>query len=220
MLFKTSPEKFWNLIASKYAASPVPDRPAYEKKIQKIKTFLNPEDFVLDIGCATGTQCGDVADSVKQVTGIDISNKLLAIAEQRMAARNLKNINFATTTVFDKVFKPNSFDVVMAFHVLHFFDDTDTVFKRIHELLKPGGLFISETVCLGEKNKVLSKLLRFAGFVGVLPKMKLLTTQKLEQALAINGFKLVDKIKFSDSQDAEFTLFACKNHDSTTQVKK
>ena len=75
MLFKTSPEKFWNLIASKYAASPIQDRQAYETKIQKIKTYLAPDNVVLDIGCGTGTQCGDIAERVKQVTGIDISIK-------------------------------------------------------------------------------------------------------------------------------------------------
>ena len=210
MLFKTSPEKFWNLIASKYAASPIPDRPAYETKIQKIKTYLIPENVVLDIGCGTGTQCGDIATNVRQVTGIDISRKLLAIAEQRMAEHKLDNVEFLQTSVFDERFAPGSFNVVMAFHVLHFFDDTDAVFKRIHDLLKPDGLFISETVCLGEKNKVMAKSLRFAGLLGFLPKMNLLTTQQLEQALETNGFRLVDKTKFSDSPDAEFTLIAKK----------
>ncbi len=85
MLFKNAPEKFWDLISSKYAASPISDRPAYETKIAKLKTCLTPEMSVLDIGCATGTQCGDIAVSVDQVTGIDISGELLAIATQRMA---------------------------------------------------------------------------------------------------------------------------------------
>jgi len=40
---------------------------------------------VLDIGCGTGTKCDDIADKVKHVTGIDISRKLLTIAEQRKA---------------------------------------------------------------------------------------------------------------------------------------
>ena len=98
MLFKESPEKFWNLIASKYAASPIQDRPAYETKIQKIKTYLTPDKVALDIGCGTGTQCGDIADNVKQVTGIDISRKLLAIAEQRKAERQLDNVEFLQTS--------------------------------------------------------------------------------------------------------------------------
>jgi len=209
MLFKKSPEKFWNLISSKYAASPVPDRPAYEEKIQKVKTYLTTEKVVLDIGCGTGTQCGDIADNVKQVTGIDISRKLLAIAEQRKAVRKLDNVEFVQSSLFDERFKQGSFDVVMAFYVLHFFDDIDTVFKRIYDLLKPDGLFISETACLGEKNKLTGMLLRFMGHLGLLPKINLLTTQQLEQAMENSGFSIVDKTQFGDS-NKEFTLFTKK----------
>ena len=210
MLFKTSPEKFWNLIASKYAASPIADRSAYETKIQNIKTYLTPETVVLDIGCGTGTQCGDIADTVKQVTGIDISGKLLAIAEQRMAERKLANVTFLQTSVFDERFSPGSFDLVMAFHVLHFFEDIDAGLQRIHDLLTPDGLFISETACLGEKSQLTGKLLRFMGHLGLLPTMNLLTTRQLVLALEKTGFRLVEKTRFSDSPDAEFTLFAKK----------
>jgi len=210
MLFKKSPEKFWDLIASKYAASPISDRSAYETKIQKIKTFLTTEKVVLDIGCGTGTQCGDIANNVTQVTGIDISSKLLTIAQQRKAERKLTNVEFLQTSLFDARFQPESFDVVMAFYVLHFFEDTDAVFKRIYDLLKTDGLFISETACLGEQNKIIGKLLRFAGHLGLIPKINLLTTRQLEQALENAGFSLVDKTRFSNSSDSEFTLIAKK----------
>ena len=209
MLFKKSPEKFWDLISSKYASSPIPDRPAYETKIQKIKTFLTTEKVVLDIGCGTGSQCGDIAGNVKQVTGIDISRKLLAIAEQRKADRKLDNVEFLQTSLFDERFQPGSFDVVTAFYVLHFFEDIDAVFKRIHDLLKPDGLFISETACLGEK-KLTGRLLRFVGHLGLLPLINLLTTRQLEQALEESGFRIVDKTKFSNHPDAGFTLIAKK----------
>ena len=209
MLFKKSPEKFWDLISAKYAASPISDKAAYETKIEKIKSYLTPEDVVLDIGCGTGTQCGDVADNVKQVTGIDISRKLLAIAEQRRAERKLDNVDFLQTSLFDERFQPGSFDLVMAFYVLHFFEDIDAVFQRIHDLLKPDGLFISETACLGAKSKMAGKLLRFAGHLGFLPKINLLTTRQLEQAMEQAGFSLVDKVQFSES-NAEYTLFARK----------
>jgi len=209
MIFKKSPEKFWNLIAARYAASPIADVTAYETKIEKINSSLSPEDVVLDIGCGTGTQCGDLAGNVKQVTGIDISGKLLAIAEQRKAQRQLDNIEFIKTSLYDERLKAESFDVVMAFYVLHFFEDLDAVVKRVHALLKPGGLFISETACLGEKNPMAGKLVRFAGQLGFLPRINLLTTRQLEQALEQAGFILVDKVQFSES-NAEYTLFARK----------
>ncbi len=209
MLFRKSPEKFWNLIASKYAASPISDIAAYEKKIEKIKTYLSPENHVLDIGCGTGTQCGDLANNVKQVTGIDISSKLLAIAVQRKAEREIENVEFIQTTVFDERFEPGSFDVVMAFYVLHFFEDIDEVVRRIYGLLKPDGLFVLETACLGEKGKILGNFVRLAGKLGFLPLINLLTTRRIEQALEQAGLSIVDKTKFSESND-EYTLIAKK----------
>ena len=209
MLFRESPEKFWNLIASKYAASPISDIAAYEKKIEKLKSCVSPENHVLDIGCGTGTQCGDLANNVKQVTGIDISSKLLALAEQRIVERKFENVKFIQTTVFDKCFEPDSFDVVMAFYVLHFIEDIDEVIRRIYVLLKPDGLFILETACLGEKNKIMGKFLRLAGKPGLLPLINLLTTQQIEQTLEQAGFSIVDKVKFSESID-EYTLIAKK----------
>ena len=200
MLFKNSPEKFWDLISSKYAASPISDKSAYETKITKLKTYLTPAMSVLDVGCATGTQCGDIANNVKQVTGIDISGKLLAIAEQRMTERNLDNVEFLQTSVFDKTFQPGSFDMVMAFFVVHFFEDIDVVFERVHELLKPGGIFISETACLGNKSKLSGSLLRFAGHLGFLPKINLLTTQQLKQSLKRAGFSITVELHLKLTQ--------------------
>jgi len=210
MLFKNSPEKFWNLIASKYSTSPIADRTAYETKIQKIKTYLSPESLVLDIGCGTGTQCNDLAGDVKHVTGIDISRKLLKIAEQRKTERKLKNVTFVRTPFFNEHLPAESFDLVMAFYVLHFFEDINAVFLHIHDLLKPGGLFVFETACLGEKNRMTGSFLRFIGNLGFIPRINLLTINQLEQALGQTGFNLVEKIMFSRS-GAEYTFFAKKS---------
>jgi len=175
MLFKKSPEKFWDLISSMYAASPVSDSVSYQSKIQTIKSYLSPGDVVLDIGCGTGTQCDDLAESVKQVIGVDISSKLLAIAEQRKAERNIENVEFIQTSLFDDQFNPESFNLVMTFYILHFFEDIDEFFTRVYELLKPDGLYIYELPCLGEKNLFMARLLRFAGYLGFVPLINMLT---------------------------------------------
>jgi len=210
MFFKKSPQKFWDLISSMYAATPIADESAYEIKIEKIKTYLSPESLVLDIGCATGTQCLDLAANVKYVSGIDISAKLLAIAEQRKKERKLDNVEFICTSFYDQRFPVESFDLVMAFYVFHFIEDINAAFKRIYELLKPGGLFVVETSCLGEKkNKTPGKLLQFAGGLGFFPRINLLTTEQQEQALVQAGFEIIDKIMFSQTK-GEYTLFAKK----------
>ena len=164
---------------------------------------------MLDIGCGTGTQCGDLAGHVKQVTGIDISPRLLTIAEQRKTERKLDNVEFINASLSDERLQADSFDIVVAFYVLHFFEDLDEAIRCIHALLKPGGLFISETACLGEKGKITGKLVRFGGQLGLIPIINVLTTGRLEQAMERAGFNLVDKVQFSES-NAEFTLFSRK----------
>lgn len=210
MLFRNAPEKFWNLIAVKYAASPISDISAYEKKIDALKKYLSPESRVLDLGCGTGTQCNDLAGNVAHVTGIDISSKLLAIAEQRKARRNIGNVEFIRTTIFDERLTPYGFDMVTAFYVLHFYENVDEVVGRVHDLLKPSGLFVLETPCLGEKDRIMGKLLRVAGKLGLLPLINPLKMQQLEQALEFAGFDIVDKTRFSRSKD-EYTLIARKH---------
>jgi len=214
MLFRFSPATFWNLIAKKYASSPIQDKAAYEEKLKKIKTYLSADNVVLDIGCGTGTQCADIASNVSQVTGIDISRKLLAIARQRISERSLNNVEFIQTALLDKrhnkFLKPGSFDVVMGFYVLHFFKDINVAIKRINELLKPGGVFVSQTACIKDKGKMLGFVLRFLGFFGLLPRINILTTRQVEQALEKNGFELLDKTKYSNAEDAEFTFIARK----------
>ncbi len=209
MLFRSSPEKFWNLISKRYAASPISDIDAYHKKIEKLKSYLSPEDEMLDIGCGTGTQCDDLAYSVNHVTGIDISRKLLAIAETRRVKRDVGNVEFVQTTVFDDRFKSDSFNVVTAFYVLHFYEDIDVVVRRVYDILKPNGLFVLETACLGDKNIIIGMLVRLLGKLGLLPLIKILTTQQIEQALKQAGFSVVEKTKFSKSND-EYTLIVKK----------
>ena len=209
MLFRSSPEKFWNLIAKKYAASSIADIEAYQRKIEKLKSYMSSEDYVLDIGCGTGTQCDDLANNVKHVTGIDISSKLLAIAESRKVEREIENVEFVRTTVFDDRFESDSFNIVMAFYVLHFYEDIDGVAKRIYDILKHNGLFVLETACLGDKNLIIGKLVRLAGKLGLLPLINPLTTQQIEKSVEQAGFSVVERIKFSESND-EYTLIAKK----------
>ena len=44
-----------------------------------------------------------------------------------------------------------TFDGILAFYILHLLEDSQMVIQRINELLKPGGLIISVTPCMGKK---------------------------------------------------------------------
>jgi 2-polyprenyl-3-methyl-5-hydroxy-6-metoxy-1,4-benzoquinol methylase len=66
----------------------------------------------------------------------------------------------STWGIFDSKLQPESYSVILAFNILHLKQDVDKVLDRIKELLAPGGLLISKTVCAGEKFSLVPILMR------------------------------------------------------------
>lgn len=78
----TSP-RFWNLIAGRYARTPVADEAAYEHKLAATRRLLSPEMDVLEFGCGTGTTALHHAPLVRLYTGIDFSPKMMRLRGTR-----------------------------------------------------------------------------------------------------------------------------------------
>lgn len=55
MMTAANDEKFWNGTARKYAASQIGDMAGYERTLARTRSYLHPDDRVLEIGCGTGT---------------------------------------------------------------------------------------------------------------------------------------------------------------------
>jgi ubiquinone/menaquinone biosynthesis C-methylase UbiE len=151
-------EKFWDFLANKYDKTEKDLEHIYIRIHENTKKYLHPNDIVLDYGCGTGTLSVDIANQVKEIQAIDISSKMLEIARSKADESNIKNINFVKAVITDGQFKQQSFDVILAFGLLHLLEDCPEVIKRIYDLLKLGGLFISSTPCLGEKMTFITKL--------------------------------------------------------------
>ena len=82
---------------------------------------------------------------------------MIEAAKRGAVERKIENVDFAYTTIFDERYKKESFDVIMAFGILHVLDDAQQAIQRITELLKSGGFFISTTPCLKEKMALTNK---------------------------------------------------------------
>jgi 2-polyprenyl-3-methyl-5-hydroxy-6-metoxy-1,4-benzoquinol methylase len=143
-------EKFWDKLSHTFDKRAKHFEQTTIKTIENTKTYLNVSDIVLEYGCATGITTYEIADNVKDIHGIDISSKMIEAAKRKVGERTIENIDFAQATIFDERYSRESFDVILAFSILHFlFEDTQKVMKRISELLKPEGLIISSTPCMG-----------------------------------------------------------------------
>jgi 2-polyprenyl-3-methyl-5-hydroxy-6-metoxy-1,4-benzoquinol methylase len=132
---------------------------------------------------------------VKEIKGIDISQKIIEAAQRKAGERKTENIGFLPATIFDERFTKESFDIILAFNVLHFLKDTPNVMQRIHELLRPGGFFISTTACLGETtvvNRFLSLLLFVPMKTGFFPFMKFFGISELEDSVKNGHFLILE----------------------------
>lgn len=185
-------EKFWDKTANKF------DKRAKhfeQPPIEKTKQYLNAKDIVLDYGCATGTITYEIAGSVNKILGIDFSSKMIDAANGKSVEQKLENIEFARSTIFDKRYNQGSFDAVLAFNILHLTENTEKVLQRINELLKPGGMVISTTACMGEHTFI--NFLQFLIFkplagLGIVPYMKIFKISELEGLMINSNFKIIE----------------------------
>jgi ubiquinone/menaquinone biosynthesis C-methylase UbiE len=186
------PARFWDKRADKYAKRPVKDQESYNRTLDCTRKHLSASDEVLEVGCGTGTTALLLAPSVKQVTASDISSRMLEIAREKAVAQDVENVRFDHATLFDEALKKGSFDVVMAFNFLHLLEDIPGAVRRINELLKRGGLFISKTVCLAEQSRLWSALLAVLKPLGFAPYVKCLKVAELEGIITGADFEIIE----------------------------
>ena len=73
--------KFWDRIAKRYSKQPIADEAAYQKKLEVTRRYFRPDMEVLEFGCGTGSTAIIQAPYVKHIHAIDISSKMIEIAQ-------------------------------------------------------------------------------------------------------------------------------------------
>ncbi|PVX24888.1 MAG: hypothetical protein CW691_06175 [Candidatus Bathyarchaeum sp.] len=87
-------------------------------KIEALLKFMNlePSDYVLDLGCGTGFLFSHVAQKVKMVAGLDVSQKALKEAKER--AKMFSNVFLIRADADNVPFVDQVFDKIFAVTVL------------------------------------------------------------------------------------------------------
>ena len=182
--------RFWDRIAARYARKPVADEAAYQKKLAVTRGYLRPNMEVLELGCGTGSTAIAHAPHVKHIRATDISAKMLDIARRKAEAAGIANITVQQSTVEEVDVPAGSVDVVLALSLLHLLDDRDTAVAKVHSMLKPGGLFVSNTVCLGGSFHWFRPIAPIGRALGLLPLVRFFSKEELHESLERAGFEI------------------------------
>lgn len=126
----------------------------HERKDNANELFVKPALFsmmpplegknVIDLGCGFGEHCMEyVRRGAASVLGIDISEKMLAVAKSKNSHPKITYLRMAMEDVSSIKEK---FDVVTSSLAIHYVEDYQTLVHDIHELLNDNGLFVFSMV--------------------------------------------------------------------------
>jgi len=177
-------------MAKRYAKSPVEDQASYERKLELTCSHLSADMEVLEFGCGTGTTALIHAPYVAHIQAIDYSNKMIDIARGKAATAGVTNVSFDVATIEEWQTDEASYDMIQAHSILHLVLDLDVVLAKARRLIKPGGRFISSTVCASEMSGIARALLPIGGALRLLPFIAPFKAEDLAAAITRAGFEI------------------------------
>ncbi len=204
-----SDARIWNRFARGYAKRPVTDQVAYEYKLDETAKHLKSGDRLLEFGCGTGTTALIHAPRVAHIDAIDISSEMIGIAEEKRRTSGVENVAFHVSAFEDwpTPAQDDRYDMVMAHSILHLVRDLDATLEHVRRSLKPGGLFVSSTVCVRDMNGLVARVLPYLSFTRLIPKVVPFSSDSLIARMRENGFKI--EHKWRPAHDKAVFIIAC-----------
>lgn len=182
--------RFWDRIAKRYARVTISDQAAYEKKLSITQRYFRPDSKVLEFGCGTGSTALTHAPHLGELRAIDVSQKMLDFAAAKAEQAGARNVRFELGSIEALEVDDASLDVVLGLSILHLLRDRRAAIAKVYRMLRPGAVFISSTVCLGDTQRYVGWVASLGRRVGLLPYLEVFTRGELEQCLRSAGFEL------------------------------
>lgn len=122
------------------------DSPFQRYRMRKVLEIHQPgkEARVLDLGTGWGTFLVVLAPRVREIVGLDFSQKAVTTSATRVRRLGLRNVHLVRSDATRTGLRDASFDVVLAADLLeHLYpDQTEATLDECHRVLKPGGRLV------------------------------------------------------------------------------
>ena len=198
--------KFWDRMARKYARDPIKNMTAYEATLERVRARLQPDNKVLEVGCGTGSTAMLLAGDVADYTGADVSGEMVAIAREKLAETPIDGLEFTVAPANETRFDPESYDAILGFNLLHLLDNLPGAIARARVLLKPGGLYITKSPCLGDMGFHMRLLLPVMKLFYRVPFLGVFKRQELEREIEKAGFEIIETRVFDGAPHARYIV--------------
>ena len=100
---------------------------------------LTGEMTALEFGAGTGLLSFMLKDHLKEITLIDNSEGMVKVLNEKLIAAKADNLTALKADLEHEDLPEGGYDIIYTLMVLHHVGDVETVIKKFHGLLKPGG---------------------------------------------------------------------------------
>jgi len=190
---ETRSARFWDGRAATYGKTEAENKKLHRAIVERSVKYLGNDDVALDFGCGTGALSYSLAPHVKTLHAVDVSPRMIDTAKDRADQNKVEGLHFSEGSIFDDAVQPESFDVILASQVLQVLSNRNEAVRRIYELVKPGGWFLSTTPCMNEGQSVMTlanRALSLASAVRLIPFLKFYPVPDLERSISDAGFEI------------------------------
>lgn len=119
----------------------------YDQKTEELNTVQSRNMNILEIGCGDGSLWSENMDAIPgnvSITLTDVSEGMLRDARRNIGPRD-KRFSFKVADCNKLPYKDESFDIIIADHVLFYCEDVGKAAKELSRCLKSDGVLISST---------------------------------------------------------------------------
>jgi 2-polyprenyl-3-methyl-5-hydroxy-6-metoxy-1,4-benzoquinol methylase len=100
---------------------------------------LTREMTALEFGAGTGLLSFMLKDLLKEITLIDNSEGMVKVLNEKLIAEKADTLKAIKADLEHEDLIPGNFDLIFTLMVLHHVGDVETIIKKFHGLLNPGG---------------------------------------------------------------------------------
>jgi len=142
-----SEEEYWDKMSHLYDAFVEREHSGLYTRVRKLCfKYVKRKQNILDVATGTGDLALTLAKRSKNITGIDISGKMISVAD----SRTKENPKFLLGDTHDLEFKRGEFDMVTCCNGLHVFRDPAGALSEMRRVLSVGGILVTVTFAYGD----------------------------------------------------------------------